>query len=89
MCSEVTVNVWGIHVASPEEEKEMLRWEGFAEKECFELGIKESVGDGKLIIISTTVSSITPRRFFSTTHNKCTITRFSTDLTSISRTFSL
>ena len=26
---------WGIHVVSPEEEKERLRWEGFAEKEGF------------------------------------------------------
>ena len=25
----------GIHVVSPEEEKERLRWEGFAEKEGF------------------------------------------------------
>jgi len=25
--------VWGIHVVNPEEEKERLRWEGFAEKE--------------------------------------------------------
>jgi len=24
---------WGIHVVNPEEEKERLRWEGFAEKE--------------------------------------------------------
>jgi len=24
--------VWGIHVVSPEEEKERLWWEGFAEK---------------------------------------------------------
>jgi len=30
MCSEVTVKVWGIHAVSPEEEKERLRWEGFA-----------------------------------------------------------
>jgi len=29
---EVTVKVWGNHVVSPEEEKERLRWEGFAEK---------------------------------------------------------
>ena len=27
--------VWGIHVISPEEEKERLRWEGFAEQEGF------------------------------------------------------
>jgi len=26
------VTVWGIHVVSPEEEKEMLQQEGFAEK---------------------------------------------------------
>jgi len=30
ICSEVTVKVWGIHVVSPEEEKERLQWEGFA-----------------------------------------------------------
>jgi len=46
----------GIHVISPEEEKERLRWEGFAEK-GFKPGMKECVGDGKLIIISMTVSS--------------------------------
>jgi len=28
-----TVKVWEIHVVSPEEEKERLRWEGFEEKE--------------------------------------------------------
>ena len=32
---EVTVEVWGNHVISPEEEKERLQWEGFAEKEGF------------------------------------------------------
>ena len=29
--------VWGIHVVSPEEEKERLQWEGFAEKEGLSL----------------------------------------------------
>jgi len=48
----------GNHVVSLEEEKEKLLWEGYAEKKGFKPGVKERVGDGKLIMISMTVSSI-------------------------------
>jgi len=51
----------GNRVVSPEEETERLQREGFAEKEGFKSGMKDRVGDGKLIIINITVSSISKR----------------------------
>ena len=45
------------HVVSPEEENKRLQWGGFAENEGFKSGMKERVGDGKLIIISKGTST--------------------------------
>ena len=46
----------GNHVVSPEEEKERLQWEGFAEKEGFKYVTKERVGNRKLIIVKLLVA---------------------------------
>ena len=48
---EVTVKVWGIMQSVLKKEKERLQWEGFGEK-GFKSGMKERVGDERLIIIT-------------------------------------
>jgi len=45
------------HVVSSEEENKRLQRGGFAENEGFKSGMKERVGDGKLIIISKGTST--------------------------------
>jgi len=41
ICSEVTTKVWGIHVVSPEEEKERCSGKDLQKKESFKPGMKE------------------------------------------------
>jgi len=46
----------GNHVVSPEEEKKGCSGKDLQKKEGFKSGMKERVGDEKLMIISVTVS---------------------------------
>jgi len=51
---------------SPEEKKKGCSGKDLQKKEGFKSGMKKRVGDGKLIIISMTVSSMNDRiRFYS------------------------
>ena len=66
---EVTVKVWGNHVVSPEEEKQLVlgcSGKDLQKKKVFKSGMKETVGDEKLIIISVAVRGINDHiRFYS------------------------
>jgi len=59
VCSEVSVNSPGNPGSRSRRRKGRLRWEGFAEKEDFNPGMKKRGSDGILIIISINGSSIT------------------------------
>ena len=59
ICSEVSVNSLENPWSQSWRRKGRLRWEGFAEKEGFNPGMKEWGGNGILKTISTNVSSTT------------------------------